>query len=364
VSKQTFAITRKGSDRVAVTLAEIAQLAEVSVSTVSRALSNSNYPLKEETRQRILNLAEEMGYKPNLVARSLQTNRSHLVGVIVDRMQNPFSATTVQGIQDGLRNAGYSISIAYSNRDQSLAIQAINSFYSRQADGIVILNSWLHTYNDPILAMQNRPFVFVNRVFGVCMQNCVGPGDRYGARIATQHLVDLGHRRIGFINGTEDWIEAQNRLSGYQDVLLSHGLPVDKALIRQGDWGVDSGYQAARELLALAERPTAIFAANDIMALGAIYAIQDAGLRIPGDIALIGYDDRDFAAWIRPALTTVRMPSFEMGQAAARLLLQQFAGEKLEDATQIPGQLIIRESCGANGIAGIEKIPVRSQLNR
>ena len=331
-----------------VTLAGIAQLADVSVSTVSRALSNKNYPLKEETRQRIIELAEEMGYKPNLVARSLQNNRTHLVGVIVDRMQSPFSAATVQGIQDGLRNAGYSISIAYSNRDRDLAIEAINSFYSRQVDGIVIINSWLHTFNDPIYAMQDRPFVFVNRVFGNCMQNCVGPGDRYGARLATQHLVDLGHRRIGYINGMADWIEAQNRLLGYQDVLVENGLPMDEALIRQGDWGVESGYQAACRLMALEERPTAIFAANDIMALGAIYAIQEVGLKIPEDVAIVGYDDRDFADWIRPALTTIRMPSFEMGQAAARLLLQQINGEELEDATQIPGKLIIRKSSGAD----------------
>lgn len=331
-----------------VTLVEIAQTAGVSVSTVSRALSNSNYPLKEETRQRILELAEEMGYKPNLVARSLQSNRSHLVGVIVDRMQSPFAAATVQGIQDGLREEGYSISIAYSNRDQALAEEAINSFYSRQVDGIVILNSWLHHFNDRILALQTRPFIFVNRLFSNCLSNCVGPGDHIGAQLATQHLVDLGHRRIAYINGMEDWIEAQNRLSGYRDILEQQNLPVDHALIRQGDWGVDSGYQAAQELLALDQRPTAIFAANDIMALGAIYAIQEAGLQIPKDIAMVGYDDRDFAAWIRPALTTIRMPSYEMGQAAARLLLKQFSGEELEDATQIPGKLIIRQSCGAN----------------
>ena len=350
-----------------VTIAEIARLANVSVSTVSRALSKSDYPLKEETRSRILKLAEEMGYQPNLVARSLQNNRSHLVGVVVDRMQNIFSAATVQGIQDGLRPAGYSISIAYSNRDKDLAMEAINSFYSRQADGIIVINSWLHTYNDPILAMQDRPFVFVNRRFDQCIGNCVGPGDRYGAQMMTQHLVDLGHRRIGYINGLEDWIESQNRLAGYRDVLLKNGLPVDDTLVRYGDWSVDSGYRATQELLALdngsgpsGQRPSAIFAANDIMALGAMYAIQEAGLDIPRDIAIVGYDDRDFAAWIRPALTTVRMPSFEMGEAAARLLLQQIAGEDLEDATQVPGKLIIRESCGAKafqeaGITG-EKI--------
>jgi LacI family transcriptional regulator len=348
VQENVCFISPKGLITVTVTLAEIARVAEVSISTVSRALANKNYPLNEETRQRILKLAEEMGYQPNLVARSLRKSNSHLVGIIVDRIQNPFSAATVQGIQDGLRDAGYSVSIAYSNRDQNLAIEAINSFYSRQVDGIVIINSWLHTFNDPILAMQDRPFAFVNRVFNTCMQNCVGPGDRNGAQQATQHLVDLGHRRIAYINGTEDWLEAQNRYSGYQDVFLKNNMPTDKALVRQGDWGVNSGYRAASELMALAERPTAIFSANDIMALGAIYAIQDAGLRIPEDVAIVGYDDRDFAAWIRPALTTIRMPAFEMGQAAARLLLQQIAGEEPEDATQIPGKLIIRESCGAN----------------
>lgn len=337
-----------------VTLVEIAQMAGVSVSTVSRALSNGAYPLKEETRQRILDLAEEMGYKPNLVARSLQSNRSHVVGVIVDRMQSPFAAATVQGIQEILRNEGYSISIAYSNRDQELAEEAISSFYSRQMDGIIILNSWLHHFNDRILSLQNRPFIFVNRLFGNCMCNCVGPGDHIGAQIATQHLIDLGHQRIGYINGREDWIEAQNRLAGYQDVLSQQGLPVDQALIKQGNWGVDSGYQAAQELLSLQEKPTAIFAANDIMALGAIYAIQEAGLHVPDDIAVVGYDDRDFAAWIRPALTTIRMPSYEMGQAAARLLLKQFSGEELEDATQIPGKLIIRQSCGADVLIGTQ----------
>lgn len=335
---------------MAITIAEIARVAGVSISTVSRALSNSSYPLKDETRGRIIKLAQEMGYQPNLVARSLQNSRSNLVGIVVDRIQNLFSAATVQGIQDVLLSAGYSVSIAHSNRDKDLAIEALRSFYSRQVEGVIIINSWLHTYNDPILGMQDRPFVFVNRRFENCLQNCVGPGDNFGARLATQHLVDLGHRHIGYINGMQDWIESQNRLAGYQDVLVKNGLAVDEGLIRHGDWGVESGFMAAQELLALAERPTAIFAANDIMAMGAIYAIQGAGLRIPQDIAIVGYDDRDFAAWIRPTLTTIRMPAFEMGEAAARLLLEQIAGEALEDATQVPGTLIIRESCGAKNL--------------
>ncbi|MBE0699064.1 MAG: substrate-binding domain-containing protein, partial [Anaerolineaceae bacterium] len=143
---------------------------------------------------------------------------------------------------------------------------------------------------------------------------------------------------------------SQTRLLGYQDILLKYELSSGETMIRNGDWGVESGYQKAKELLALDQPPTAIFAANDIMALGAMYAIQDAGLTIPNHIAVVGYDDRDFSAWIRPALTTVRMPSLEMGHAAARLLLEQIAGEELEDATQIPGTLIIRDSCGAKAL--------------
>jgi DNA-binding LacI/PurR family transcriptional regulator len=341
---------------VPVTLAEIARAAGVSVSTVSRALTNDRHPLKEETRQRIINLAEEMGYNPNLVARSLQSKRTHTVGVIVDRMRSPFAAATVQGIQDGLRLAGYSVSIINSNRDQDLVIEAIQTFNSRRTDGIVILNSWLHTFNDPLLSLQDRPFVFVNRLFSDASHNCVAPGDLCGAKLAVKHLVDLGHQRIAYINGMENWLEAQNRLAGYCEVLAEHSLPIDEVLIRPGDWGVDSGYQAAQELLALDQPPTAIFAANDLMALGAIYAIRDAGMRVPDHIALVGYDDRDFAEWIRPPLTTIRMPSYEMGQAAARLLLEQFAGEELEDATQVPGTLIIRQSCGAKSKEGTEQL--------
>jgi DNA-binding LacI/PurR family transcriptional regulator len=339
---------------VTVTLAEIAKAAGVSISTVSRALTNNNHPLKEETRQRIVNLAEQMGYNPNLVARSLQSDRTHVVGIIVDRMRSPFAPATVQGIQDGLRQAGYSVSIINSNRDQDLVVEAIQTFYSRRADGIVVLNSWLHNFNDPLLSLQDRPFVFVNRLFSAAIHNCVAPGDRCGAQLAVEHLVSLGHERIAYINGMEKWLEAQNRLAGYRDVLTKHDLPVDESLIKPGNWGVDSGYQATQELLALDQPPTAIFAANDLMALGAIYAIQDAGLRVPDDVALMGYDDRDFAEWIRPALTTIRMPSYEMGQAAARLLLEQFAGEELEDATQVPGTLIVRQSCGAKNKAGTE----------
>jgi DNA-binding LacI/PurR family transcriptional regulator len=331
------------------TLAKIADAAGVSVATVSRALTDSGHPVKDETRQRIVSLAEEMGYEPNLIARGLRKQQTHTVGVIVDKLSSPFAAMNVQGLQDRLKEAGYSISIVNANREQEIAIEAIKEFYRRRADGIVLLNSWLHPFNDAFLTSLHRsPFVLVNRIIEDVRSKCVIPDDRLGACMAVDHLAELGHRRIGYIDGLTDWIEAQNRLAGYQDLIHERNLDADDGLIQQGDWGVDSGYEATKRLLALKTPPTAIFASNDLMALGAMYAIQDAGLRVATDMAIVGYDDRDLAGWVRPSLTTVRMPSYEMGQAAATLLLNQIAeNDEPLDATRVLGQLVVRNSCGA-----------------
>ena len=331
------------------TLAKIADAAGVSVSTVSRALHDNGHPVKDETRQRILLLATEMGYEPNLVARGLRKQRTFTVGVIVDKISSPFAAAAVQGLQTTLKQAGYSISMVNANREPDILVEAIKDFYRRRVDGIILLNSWLHPYNDAFLAsLKRKPFVFINRIIEEVRPKCVSPHDRLGAQMAVNHLADLGHTRIGYINGLATWIEAQNRLVGYQDVVRARGLDNDANLVQQGDWGVESGYHAAQTLLALNEPPTAIFASNDLMALGAIHATQDAGRRVPGDIAIVGYDDRDFAGWVRPALTTVRMPSYEMGQAAAKLLLNQIDEKDVSlNATTVPGQLIVRQSCGA-----------------
>jgi DNA-binding LacI/PurR family transcriptional regulator len=172
--------------------------------------------------------------------------------------------------------------------------------------------------------------------------------DRHGARLAIEHLVGLGHRRIAFINGPHDWDASKDRLTGYQDVLAHTGIPYDPSLVEEGTWEVQSGYSAAKKFLILPDTPTAIFAANDFMALGAIYAIQDAGLNVPKDIAVVGYDDREFASFSKPTITTVCPPSFEMGQLAAQLILNRLENQiEIEDPIRVQGKLIIRESCGA-----------------
>jgi DNA-binding LacI/PurR family transcriptional regulator len=159
----------------------------------------------------------------------------------------------------------------------------------------------------------------------------------------------LGHRKIAYINGPAEWDSSKNRLKGYQNELEAWNIPFDQAIVKEGDWEVKGGYIATQVLIARQDRPTAIFAANDLMALGSIYALQDASLRVPQDVAVVGFDNRTFAGFVRPALTTVTLPCYEMGQASAKLLLSLINGEvKTVPTIEVKGKLIERESCGAN----------------
>lgn len=331
-----------------ITLEEIAKATGFSVPTVSRALTNNDYPVNPATRKRILEAAEAMGYQPNLSARSLRTDRTNTIGIIVDDLLSPFVPSIVRGIQDYLKPFDYLGLIVNTDFDPTLEKEAISILVNRPVDGIIFVESF-HVATSDILEQINKPYVFVHRLFGSSVKNSVVPDDRYGARLAVNHLAALGHRRIAYINGPEGWHSAKRRLAGYKEALDALDIGVDDAFIQPGDWEFTGGYEAAKKLLELDTRPTAVFAANDLMALGAIYAIQDAGLNVPEDIAIVGYDNRDFTGIFRPQITTVSMPVYEMGKASAELLLRQLReGPEQEDEVKIKGQLLIRESCGAD----------------
>ena len=331
-----------------VTLEEIAKATGFSVPTVSRALTNSTYPVNPTTRQRIVEVAQAMGYKPNLSARSLRTDQTNTIGVIVDDILSPFVPPIVRGIQDYLKEYDYLSLIVNSDWDPELEQDAINTLVSRPVDGLIFVEYSHRTVNET-LEQSRKPYVFVHRLFGSSVKNSVVPDDYYGATLAVKHLVVLGHQRIAYINGPAGWHTAQRRLAGYEDELVAQGLGVDPILIQPGDWEFEGGYKATKNLLNLAELPTAIFAANDLMALGAIYALQDVGLIVPKDVAVVGYDNRDFARIFRPRITTVSMPVYEMGQTAAELLLKQIIEDRTEvDEIKIRGQLFVRETCGAD----------------
>lgn len=331
-----------------VTLEEIARAAGFSVSTVSRALTNLDYPVSPTTRQHITEVARAMGYKPNLAARSLRTDQTNTIGIIADDILSPFVPPIIRGVQDYLKQYDYLSLIVNSDWDPDIEQDAINALISRPVDGIIFVES-SHLAVNESLQQSGKPYFFAHRLFGSTIQNSVVPDDLYGAALAVRHLAGLGHRRIAMIRGREGWHSAERRYAGYQAELAAQNIELDPALVQPGDWEYEGGYSAAKRLLALKSPPTAIFASNDLMALGAIGAIQDAGLSVPQDIAVVGYDNREFSRIVRPRITTVSMPVYEMGRTAAELLLKQIAGSREAlDEIKIRGQLYIRETCGAD----------------
>ncbi|HSB02424.1 MAG TPA: LacI family DNA-binding transcriptional regulator, partial [Anaerolineales bacterium] len=260
---------------MSVKLEDIAKETGFSIATVSRVLSNSSYPVSEQIREKVLSAAEAMGYEPNIAARSLRTDRTYTIGIIVDDLLSPFTPPIVRGIQDYLNENGFLSLIVNSDWDPSQEQAAIKTLLSRPVDGIIFVE-YSHQTTSDALERSNKPRVFVHRLFGSPIKNSVVPDDYYGASLAITHLIGLGHRRIGYINGPENWHTCRTRLNGYQDTLAGHQLKFEPSLVQPGDWELESGYAATKKLLALPERPTAIFAANDLMALGAIYAVQDA----------------------------------------------------------------------------------------
>lgn len=331
-----------------VTLEDVARASGFSLPTVSRVLSESSYPVSAATRQRVLEVAGRLGYTPNLTARGLRTNRSGAVGIVVDDILSPFVPPILRGIQDRIADNGLSSVVVNADWNPAMERKAISGLLSRRVDGIIFVE-YSHLAVNKELESSGKPHIFAHRLFGASIKNSVVPDDAYGAALAVNHLFQLGHRRIGFISGPSSWHSARGRYEGYVATLARRGIALDPSLVTYGDWETDSGYAAARALLDAASPPTAIFAANDLMALGALYAVQDMGRRVPQDVAIVGYDNRDFARVVRPRMTTVSMPVYEMGRIAADLLVRQIAGGKEEaDEIKVRGELFIRETCGAD----------------
>lgn len=329
-------------------LTDVARVAGVSVATASRVLTGVNYPVAGATREKVLVAARELGYQPNLLARSLRTERSRTIGVIADDLLSPFTPPILRGIQDFLKTVGYLALIVNSDWDPAIEREAMRTLLSRAVEGIIFVESG-HLAPTAELEASQKPFVYVHRLFGASIPNSIVPDDYGGAKLAVGHLLGLGHRRIAHITGPEAWHTARRRLEGYRDVLREHGIVPDPAFVVAGDWEYEGGEAATRTLLALTIRPTAIFVANDEMALGAIAAIRDAGLRMPEDVALVSYDNRRYSRIVRPRLTTVSLPTYAMGRRAAELLWQRLQGKDVADSEiLIPGRLYVRESCGAD----------------
>jgi len=330
---------------------DVAERAEVSISTVSHVV-NATRPVSDHVTVRVRQAMDDLGYQRNLLARGLRRGQTLAIGMIVPDSVNPFFAEVARGIEDTGFAQGYTVILCNSGGDLDRELLYINKLVERQVDGIIFVAAGLSS--ERICEMQERrvPVVVVDRdLFGVpAAVDSVLVDNEKGGWCATQHLLDLGHRRIACITGPSDLTPSAERVTGYRRALNAADVTVDEAMVVRGDFQYESGFMAALRLLNLQEPPTAIFACNDLMAMGAIRAAVTKGRSVPGDLSIVGFDDVRLAAFTNPALTTVAQPKFEMGELAASLLVERIEGADTNARRYLMDtHLVVRESTAPIG---------------
>jgi LacI family transcriptional regulator len=310
------------------TLRDVAAVAGVHPATASRALNpETRLLVSEETARRVTAVAAEMGYRPNPVARSLRTRRSHTIGVLIPDLNNPIFPPIVRGLEDKLAAAGYVALLGNTDADASRERRLFEQMRARHVDGFVLATA---TLQDPLLAeaaAAELPVVLMNRLAQDYSFPAVSVDNEQGSRMAVTHLARLGHTRIAHIAGPQEASTGVGRLRGFKDGMASHGLEVDEDLIAYAaKYTVEEGARCGRELLAAHGDITAVAAANDMLAVGCYAAVDEAGRQCPDDISVIGFNDMPFIDRLRPPLTSVRFPHYQLGTEAAQLLLERISG--------------------------------------
>lgn len=334
-------MNRFANDR-RVTIADVAAHAGVSKTTVSHVLSG-NRPVSSDTRSRVLLAIEELGYRPDGIARSLRTRRSHMVALIIPDITNPFYPALARGLEQGLGGNGYRAFICNSDGETELELGFLEEVSDRRVDGVVI-DSFHLTADDVVGVTGGRlPVVWIGGAPGTPPPfDAVRPDDEHGAYEATTHLIARGHRAIAMIDGPEG--SGTSRRDGYLRALTESGLePVPRSPLRS-DWTREAGARSLPSLLDRGPRPTAVFCTNDRTAIGVLDAAQQRGVAVPDDLAVVGFDDIEEAAMTTPPLTTVANPALETGRAAARLLADRMAGTYGGSARTVtlPATLVVR----------------------
>jgi len=331
---------------------EVASSAGVSVATVSRVL-NGKGPVHEETRRRVLDAVESLGYVPHGAARSLSTRRTMNVGVLLPDVHGAFFSEIVRGIDLAARAAGYHVLVSSSHSDLAETTEVLQALHGR-IDGLILLNAatadadWLRRTLPPRV-----PAVLLHDPGDDAEHDSIRIDNRLGARMATDHLLDLGHRRIAMIRGPRGNSDAAERLLGFRETLAARGLRANPRRELPGDFGEESGFKAGERLADLEDRPTAVFAANDAMAIGCLAALRERGLRVPEDVSLVGFDDIPIARYLTPALTTVQVPIAEIGGRALERLVAviQSGREEKKRHDVVAPTLAVRASTAAGPAA-------------
>jgi LacI family transcriptional regulator len=362
------------------TLRDVAAAARVHPATASRALNpETRLLVSEDTARRVTAAAAKLGYRPNPVARSLRTRRSHTVGVLIPDLNNPLFPPIVRGLEDKLAAAGYVALIGNTDADASRERLIFEQMRARHVDGFVLATATLHDRLLAEAAAAELPVVLMNRLSQDYSFPSVSVDNEQGARMAVSHLARLGHTRIAHIAGPQEASTGVSRLRGFREGMATHGLEVREDLIvYAGRYTVEDGLRCARELLTVPGGFTAVAAANDMLAVGCYAALDEAGRQCPDDISVIGFNDMPFIDRLRPPLTTVRFPHYQLGTEAAQLLLERIGEhEGPVKILYLAPELVVRGSTAApagpaaqadgeegGGTAHLAPVPLRGATSR
>ena len=330
----------------AVTLRDVARLAGVHPATVSRALNEETRALvNEETARRVLKAADELGYQPNPIARGLKTNRSYTIGVLIPDLTNPLFPPILRGIEDHLETGGYTPLAVNTDNDPERELVDVQAMRARQVDGIIAATARRdHRLHDALLEA-GIELVLVNRRQLELPVSSATADDRLGMRLAVEHLLELGHTRIAHLAGPLDYSTGLDRYISFHETMRAAGLEPDPELVVVAEAFTESeGARLGRQLMDDRRRFTAVAAANDLLALGCYDVFAERGVRCPEDVSVIGFNDMPFAARFHPPLTTIHIPHYEIGKAAAQLML-----ERLQEGDSPPREVMLRPSLVVRG---------------
>ncbi len=331
---------------MAVTIKDVARESGVNISTVSRSLSGS-YGVNKATRERVLAVATRLNYRPNRVARGLATGRSNTVGLIVSDIRNPYFSEVARGAEDAAWEAGCDVVLCNSDLDPAKQMRYVSSLLEKRVDGMLVNSiADLNKRQQEQLATSGVPIVLLNRPSGVKAFSSTSVKNYEGGVMVGNYLLELGHRRTAFLSGPKRHTSFNERGRGFLRAMAESG-KAEEPLVLHDDQSFAGGYQMAKQILTQDRKITAVFAANDVIAYGLIRAAMEAGLRIPEDLSVVGFDDLEMSSILHPPLTTVKQPKYEIGRMAMEMLL-----ERTKTRTKTPPehrvlsvQLIVRQSC-------------------
>ena len=330
------------------TIRDVAQRAGVSITTVSHVV-NGTRPVSAIGMARVLEAIDELGYQPNAVARSLRMSETRMFGMIVPDNSNPYFAEVARSIEDAAFELGYSVILCNSDEDAAKEQAYLDLLIEKRVDGIAFVATGRRADGLDQVRLRNMPVVIVDREIEGGTWASVLVHNSRGGREAVTHLLKLGHRRIGCISGPHGLGPSSERVRGYRDALRKAGIPADPRWLVEGDFHAEGGYRTMCELLERDDALTAVFACNDMMAVGALRAIHEQGRRVPQDIALVGFDDIALASYTQPALTTIAQPYRELGRRVAQLLAKGERGERAAcERIRLEPELVVRASCGGS----------------